>query len=201
MYLQRATRVAAFGLIASTLLSGCDPRPATPLATPTPFSVADLPDCLTDETRALGMGLTKYEDEAEAKAALANSMLFPDPSTLPEGSVFNQAYFNLAEQGPFKQSTLGLIYLIGDQSEGERSVSILYFNQGRAFVEPPEPHENTTVRGGKTAYAFEPPFREGLHSLQWQEDCRLVSVIADLPADQVRRIAEGLDFPAARAGN
>lgn len=186
------------------LTAACGPGPVAPeleryapTAGPSPTAIdpAKVPDCLTPGTRALGLGLTEYKTEAEARAALGNEMLFPDPATLAPDAHFVSGYFNAAMQGAFTQSTMGLIYDFGDQSEGERSLTILYLSQLLPFAEPQEPHGTTTVRGGKEAYTFKPPFRPTLNSIQWKEDCRLVSVIADLPADDVKRIAEGLHFP------
>jgi hypothetical protein len=198
------SRSAALATIFCLTIAACGSKSATepqgqpdaaPTATLIPYDLSKVPNCLVPETEAFGLGLREYETETDAKAALGSVMLFPDPDTLPPDAVFVKAYYSAAMQDVFTQSTMGIIYHIGDQTGGERSISILYLSQMLPFVEPREPHENTTLRGGKTAYAFKPPFREGLHSIQWKEECRIASVIADLPAEDVARIAEGLHYP------
>lgn len=197
----QATIAAALAL--ALVGSACGPGPVAPefgvtLPTagpsPTPIDVSKIDNCLTPETRAFGLGLKKYVTEAEAKAALGNVMLFPDPSTLPPEATFGQASFNAAKQGPFIQSTMGLIYHLGE-TKPRKVVSILYVADTVPFTEPPEPHGRTTIRGGKTAWTFKVPWMPYQHSIRWLEDCRKVSVIADLSPDQVKRIAEGLRFP------
>jgi hypothetical protein len=174
---------------------------ATPGPSPTPIDPALVPNCLNEKTLALGVGLKEYNTEAEAMAAMGDIMLWPDPATLPENAKFESAYFNAGDQGAFRQSTMGVTYLLGDPEKEIREVDIVYMSQIWPFEEPPQAHGTTTVRGGKTAYTFEPPFRRSLHSMQWKEDCRLVSVIADLPADHVQRIAEALRFPTPGPNN
>lgn len=162
--------------------SGVTPRTFTP----------NLDWCDNAVTQRLGLGLKEFTTEAEGVDLLPGTMLWPDPATLPPGWAFEKGYYNARMQlgGRFKQSTMGLIYQHPDDADWE--ISVIYNNQYIPFEEPPEPHETITLRGGKTAYLFEPPFRETLHSVQWKEDCRLVSVIADLPVDQLLAVAEGL---------
>lgn len=172
---------------APTAANGAAPANVTPL-TFTP----NLDWCDNEVTQRLGLGLKEFATEAEGVDLLPGTMLWPDPATIPPGWTFEKGYYKAGMQlgGRFKQSTMGLIYQHPDNDDWE--ISVIYLNQYIPFDEPVEPHETITVRGGKTAYLFEPPFRETLHSVQWREDCRLVSVIADLPVDQVLAIAEGL---------
>jgi hypothetical protein len=197
-----ATIAAALAL--ALVGSACGPGPVAPefgvkLPTagpsPTPIDVSKIDNCLTPETQAFGLGLKKFLTEAEARAALGNVMLFPDPSTLPADASFDEAYFNAAKQGLFTQSTIGLTYHLGTQTKPKKIVTIFYVADVLPFTEPPEPHGRATIRGGKTAWTFDIPWVANQHSIQWLENCRKVSVIADLPADQVKRIAEGLRFP------
>jgi hypothetical protein len=166
-----------------------------------PLDPAQVPDCLNDKLRSFGMGLTEYKNEDEARKAFGDVMLWPDPATIPPDAKFGNAYFNASQQGAFVQSTMGLFYTLGDPTKETKDLNITYLTQIWPFDEPEEAHRNTTVRGGKTAYTFEPPFRKGMHSIQWQEGCRLGSVFADLPADQILRITEGLHFPTPGPNN
>lgn len=182
----------------------------TPAPTKIIVDAAKVPNCLNEKTKAFGLGLKNYLNEAEAKAALGDVMLWPDPATLPENTHFNYAYFNAGQQGAFTQSTIGLHYIIGDvptpgptaskpqgpptPDNSTRELDIVYMSQILPFLEPKEEHGVTTVRGGKTAYTFKPPFRPTMRSIQWKEDCRLASVIGDLPEEDVKNIAERLRF-------
>lgn len=208
----RAAAAVAVMLVGSFAV-GCRSATPTPTAAPTAASVAvavtpspgadaelatartftpNLDWCDNAVTQRLGLGLKEFTTEAEGLALLPGTMLWPDPATIPPGWTFELGYYKAGMQlgGRFKQSTMGLIY--GHPEDDDWEISIIYNNQYIPFEEPVEPHETITVRGGKTAYLFEPPFRKTLSSVQWKEDCRLVSVIADLPADQVLAIAEGL---------
>lgn len=167
----------------------------------TPIDPATVPNCLNEKTRSFGLGVTERKDEASALATFGDVMPWPDPATLPPGAKFYTAYFNAGDQGPFRQSTMGLTYSLGDPITDPRQINIFYMTQVMPFVEPSEPHGTTTLRGGKTAYTFDVPFVEGMHSIQWKEDCRLLSVVADLPAEQVKRIAESLHFPTPGPNN
>ncbi|RIL08266.1 hypothetical protein DCC79_14245 [bacterium] len=206
----RATAVVAMVMLGG-VGAGCGFAKPTPTATPTAASIVNdatrpaegnaatartftpnLDWCDNDVTQRLGLGLKEFTTEAEGVALLPGTMLWPDPATIPPGWEFEKGYYNAGMQlgGRFKQSTMGLIY--GHPDDADWEISVIYNNQYVPFEEPREPHETITLRGGKTAYLFEPPFRETLHSVQWKEDCRLVSVIADVSVDQLLAIAEGL---------
>lgn len=145
-------------------------------------------DCRTPATDALGLGLTRFGSESEMVEALGEELLLPNPSTLPTGTAFADGYYNAGMQGDYRQSTIGLRY-----KATEATVEIALFNI-RQYAGPVEEHTPVVLRG-KDGYLFAPPFQEGLHSVMWREGCRWVTVLADLPAEAVLAIAEGLRAP------
>lgn len=183
------------------------PSPSEPTLTPiivttTPFDVSRVPDCETSRTLALGLGLTEFKTEDEMRQVLGSDMLFPDPKTLPSDAHFNKGYYNakmITDRSfvnqPFRQSTMANGYSWGDAggkaTKDRRGLTVISLNQVRPFEEPSEPHKTITLRG-KTAYVFEIPVTPPAHSVQWKEDCRVVSVVGDLPEADIIRIAEAL---------
>lgn len=165
-----------------------------PTAGPT-ADLSDVPTCDTPQTAALGLGVKQFQSEAETRAQLGDAMLYPDPATLPAGSKLVESYYNagIVRTTNYKQSTMAMTYQVGDE---KKYIQILYYSTLNPFQTPQEPHEATTVRGGKPAFQFDVPFSEGQHSVWWQEGCRQVSVIADLPVEDVLRIVEGLSTAA-----
>lgn len=156
--------------------------------------------CDTDATLALPLGLTRWTTVEEATAALRGTALFPDPATLPEGSVFHEAYYNAGMQGQFKQSTIGVIYF-GPAVAGEtklNEIAVMMYNSAFKELPPRTPAQELRIRGLK-AYGFNVPFEEGIHSVMWREGCRYHSVISKLPAKEIVRIAEGLKVAPERA--
>lgn len=155
--------------------------------------------CDTDATLALPLGLTKWATVEEATTALHGTALFPDPATLPEGSIFHEAYYNASMQGQFKQSTIGIIYfgpaVAGDKKLNE--IAVLMYNSAFMELPPRTPAQEIRIRGLQ-AYGFNVPFEEGLHSVMWRDGCRYHSVISKLPAKQIVRIAEGLKLAPER---
>ena len=155
--------------------------------------------CDTDATLALPLGLTRWTTVEEATAALHGTALFPDPATLPEGSIFHEAYYNAGMQGQFKQSTIGVIYF-GPAVAGEtklNEIAVMMYNSAFKELPPRTPAQEIRIRGLK-AYGFNVPFEEGIHSVMWREGCRYHSVISKLPAKQIVRIAEGLKLAPER---
>lgn len=149
--------------------------------------------CDTDATLALPLGLTRWTTLEEATAALHGTALFPDPATLPEGSVFHEAYYNAGIQGQFKQSTIGVIYF-GPAVAGEtklNEIAVMMYNSAFKELPPRTPAQEIRIRGIQ-AFGFNVPFEEGIHSVMWREGCRYHSVISKLPAKEIVRIAEGL---------
>jgi hypothetical protein len=178
-------------------------KPTKIVITTTPYDISKIPDCMTPRLLALPLELTRFKTEAEMRAAVGPDMLFPDPSTMPSDAQWHEGYHNLHivtdkswVSAPFKGDTLGINYFLGDPKAAKtskpRALGIVYYNQVRPWVEPKEAHKTITIRGGKTAYVFAPPFSPGTHSVQWKEDCRIMSVIGDLPEADVIKIAEGL---------
>lgn len=155
--------------------------------------------CDTDATLDLPLGLTRWTTVEEATAALHGTALFPDPATLPEGSIFHEAYYNAGMQGQFKQSTIGVIYF-GPAVAGEtklNEIAVMMYNSAFKELPPRTPAQELRIRGLK-AYGFNVPFEEGIHSVMWREGCRYHSVISKLPAKEIVRIAEGLKLAPER---
>ncbi|MFI0609870.1 MAG: hypothetical protein ACH37Z_18495 [Anaerolineae bacterium] len=155
--------------------------------------------CDTAATLALKPGLNRFATREEGAAALHGTVLLPDEATLPEGSTFSEIYYNSSLQGQFKQSTIGVIYfgppVVPDDKPNE--IAVMQFNSAFKELPPAGPSQQITLRG-TTAYGFNVPFEEGIHSVMWREGCRYYSVIGKLPAKDIVRIAEGLQLAPAR---
>jgi hypothetical protein len=166
----------------------------TPGAVVTPTKRLILPTeyiCDSAEIAELGLGLRVMQNQADAVKLLRGVMPFPDPATLPRDMKFQQGYINSIMSGQFKQSTLSLVWIRGDGD-----FAIHYMNAYPPLDEPPkEAHEPITIRDGKSAYLFQPPFKEGLHSILWREGCRYISVIGSATKDEVLAVAENLMLP------
>jgi hypothetical protein len=155
--------------------------------------------CDTEATLALKLGLTRFTTREEGAAALHGTVMLPDESTLPEGSKLSEIYYNAAMQGQFKQSTIGVIYFGPPPTPGDQpnEIAVMQFNSAFEELPPAGPSQQLTLRG-TTAYGFNVPFEEGLHSVMWREGCRYYSVIGKLPAKDIVRIAEGLQLAPER---
>ncbi len=201
----------AVALAAGVVVAGCG-RGASPAGTPgaavpapvgtagaagsviTPTKRVILPAdyiCDTPQIAKLGLGLRVMQNRADAEKLLRGVMPFPDPATLPRDLEFQQGYINSIMSGQFKQSTMSLVWIRGDSD-----FAIHYMNAYPPLDEPPkEAHEPITIRDGKSAYLFQPPFREGMHSIMWREGCRYISVVGMATRDEVLAVAEGLRLP------
>lgn len=160
--------------------------------------------CLGEAALAKPLGLHRYESEDALLEDLPGDFLTVDPATLPPDSKFHEAYFNSAMDADFRQSTMAVIWHVGEPKvkkdpRDPKAPAVMVPQEltvsqytGRMVPDPPlEPHQRLDIRG-QVGYGFNVPWEDGLHSLLWKEGCRWISVIGPFPAADLVKIAQGL---------